>query len=177
MELMVTTAILVILLAIGVPQLRGFLERKRVAADLESLASSFQLARSEALKRSGTVSICAKTAADAPACVNGTTNDWSNGWLVFIDYAGAAGAGAGTFDTTDTVLRVESPIRSASIRLSIARSPITFRATGFATSAGTTFTVNPETGNAANPHRRCVVVSMLGKPRLVDPGDATGECD
>ncbi|RZK98756.1 MAG: prepilin-type N-terminal cleavage/methylation domain-containing protein [Rubrivivax sp.] len=175
-ELMVTGAILVILLAIGVPQLRNFLDKQRVAADLESLVSSFQLARSEALKRSGTVSICAKTAADTPACVNGTTTDWSNGWLVFIDY-GSAGAGANAFDSTvDTLLRAEGPIRSGSITLSIAKSPITFLATGFASSAGTTFRVNPEaTANSTNPHRRCMVVSILGKVKFVDPADVADD--
>lgn len=168
-ELMVTTAILVILLAIGVPQLRSFLEKQRVAADLESLASSFQLARSEALKRSGTVSICAKAAA-TDTCVNGDTDDWSNGWLVFIDYGSAAGSTAGAYDASvDTLLREEASIRSGSIKLSAAKSPITFLATGFATGAATTFQINPEATDLANPNRRCMVVTTLGKFRFVDP--------
>ena len=54
-ELMVTVSVLLILLAVGVPQMRGFLQKRQVAADYDTLVAAVQLAKTEALKRSGRV--------------------------------------------------------------------------------------------------------------------------
>lgn len=92
-ELMVTVAILVILLAIGVPAMQGFLASRQVAGKADALASAIRFARSEALKRSQSVTICQTTTADSvtPSCDTGT-GDWNSGWLVFVDNAPADGS-------------------------------------------------------------------------------------
>lgn len=92
-ELMVTVAILVILLAIGVPAMQGFLASRQVAGKTDALASAIRFARSEALKRAQSVTICQTTTADSvtPTCDTGT-GDWNSGWLVFVDNAPADGS-------------------------------------------------------------------------------------
>lgn len=92
-ELMVTVAILVILLAIGVPAMQGFLASRQVAGKADALASAIRFARSEALKRAQPVTICQTTTADSvtPTCDTGT-GDWNSGWLVFVDNAPADGS-------------------------------------------------------------------------------------
>ena len=92
-ELMVTLAILVILLAIGVPAMQGFLASRQVAGKADALTSAIRFARSEALKRSQSVTICQTTTADSvtPTCDTGA-GDWNSGWLVFVDNAPANGS-------------------------------------------------------------------------------------
>lgn len=92
-ELMVTLAILVILLALGVPAMQGFLASRQVAGKADALASAMRYARSEALKRAQPVTICQTTTADSvtPTCDTGT-GDWNSGWLIFVDNAPADGS-------------------------------------------------------------------------------------
>jgi type IV fimbrial biogenesis protein FimT len=169
-ELMVTVAIVAILMAIGAPQLRAFMLRKQVAADVESLTAALQLARSEALKRSGRVSVCALSDAvlskseDAACAADGAT-DWSHGWMVFIDY-GAAG-----FNTaTDTVLRVEANVRAGSLT---ATSPpgeiISFLANGLTFAAQGHFDIQPKADDGT-PYCRRMTINRQGRPNL-------GACD
>jgi len=76
-EAMVVVAILAILAALAGPAFTPLMQRWRVRQAAESLQSSLYLARSEAIKRGGNVSIKSD-------CASATT-DWSCGWTVFID--------------------------------------------------------------------------------------------
>jgi type IV fimbrial biogenesis protein FimT len=136
-ELMVTVAIVAILLSIGAPQLRNFLQRQQVNADVDSLTVAIQLARSEALKRSGRVSICPLSSPDAKTCVVAATSNWTNGWMVYIDY-GAAGFQS----DTDTILKVEQSVRAATITSSDVDTDIKFEANALSSLAdASTFTI------------------------------------
>ena len=77
-ELMFTVIVLAVLLAIGVPSFRDFLRNSRMAAQANDLLSAVNLARSEAVKRRGPVTLCVGTANCAAA-------DFEDGWLVFVD--------------------------------------------------------------------------------------------
>ncbi len=74
-ELMVTTIILVILLSVGIPSLRGTLTQHNIHSVATFFAKSVQLARTEAIKRGAIVRV---------RPTSGTT-DWSQGW--FIEFA------------------------------------------------------------------------------------------
>ena len=82
-ELMVTVLVGGILLAIGIPAFHNFVMNDRDIGQANSLVSSFNYARTEAVKRNttGGVTVCASA--------NGTTcgGTWSGGWIV-IDPAG-----------------------------------------------------------------------------------------
>jgi type IV fimbrial biogenesis protein FimT len=80
-ELMVTITVVAILLGLAVPTFREFSQNNSVTAAQNDLVTSFNLARSEALRRNRAVSICATT--DGAAC--GADTDWSSGWIAFID--------------------------------------------------------------------------------------------
>lgn len=80
-ELMLTITVMSILMAVAVPSFLDTVRRNRIVAQNNEFISSLNLARSEALKRSGSVSVCAS--ADQATC-SGTTN-WSTGWIVFSD--------------------------------------------------------------------------------------------
>ncbi len=89
-ELMLVVAVLGIAVTIAVPNMNAFILNNRLTSQLNMLASSLALARSEAIKRNETVVVCVSS--DGEACTAG--EDWNTGWLVFVDRAGGVADGA-----------------------------------------------------------------------------------
>jgi len=77
-ELMVTVTVLAILLAIAVPSFDGVRVSNRLTGYATALATSSQLARSEAIKRDAAVTLCAS--ANGTAC--DASGGWEAGWIV-----------------------------------------------------------------------------------------------
>jgi type IV fimbrial biogenesis protein FimT len=109
-ELMIVVAIVGILAAIGAPSFQDMLNQTRASSLANELASSLNLARSEAIKRGAQVSVCksGNITAASPTC--STTASWQNGWLIFVDTSTS-----GTFDGTDTPLKVGQPSNSSAV--------------------------------------------------------------
>jgi type IV fimbrial biogenesis protein FimT len=107
-ELMIVVAIVGILAAIGAPSFQDMLNQTRASGLANELAASLNLARSEAIKRGTQVSVCksGNITAASPTC--STAANWQNGWLVFVDTSTS-----GTFDGTDTRLKVGQPSNSS----------------------------------------------------------------
>ncbi len=80
-ELLVTVAVVSILLAVGVPEFKRMTEDNRLVATINKLAGDLNLVRSESVKQSRPVSICAS--ADGAACSG--SSDWTSGWIAFLD--------------------------------------------------------------------------------------------
>ena len=95
-ELMVTVAVLAILLGIGVPSFRSFIQNARATTQANEFLTALNLARSESLKRARPISVCGTT--DNQSC-NGS---WDDGLLVFRD---GNAAGSSTANVAE-VLRV-----------------------------------------------------------------------
>lgn len=74
---MITLAVVGVLAAVAVPAMTAMINGNRLAGTSGEMASSLQLARSEAIRRSGRVTICAST--DGEACAS--SDDWSS-WIV-----------------------------------------------------------------------------------------------
>jgi type IV fimbrial biogenesis protein FimT len=77
-ELMIAIIILAILLGIGVPAFRDASLGSKLSASATNLVASVQLARSEAIKRNRTMTLCSST--DGATCA-GSAN-WETGWVV-----------------------------------------------------------------------------------------------
>lgn len=105
-ELMFTLAIAAILMGVAAPNMKEAAMNSRMVAKHNELANALQLARSEAIKRSSNVSVCARLT--DTKC--GT--DWNQGWLVFTDQ----GATRGTIDSGEQVLGI-SPALTGSLTL------------------------------------------------------------
>lgn len=84
-ELVVTLAVLAIAVGLAAP---SFTQQIRNNSSV-SLASEFQtalgFARSEAVKRASRISLCPSS--DGASCL--TAEDWTKGWMVFVDGAPA----------------------------------------------------------------------------------------
>lgn len=88
-ELMITIFVLAILVALAAPSMRTLLINNQSETLAERLTTALQIARTEAIKRGGRVSVCA-----ANADLSGCGDDWTNGWLVVTDNAVSDGAAA-----------------------------------------------------------------------------------
>lgn len=84
-ELLVTISVMAILLAVAVPSFWTFIQSNRVTAQANELVTALNYVRSEAINRGEIVSLCMTDQADPPACATGGSNDWSSGWLAFIN--------------------------------------------------------------------------------------------
>jgi type IV fimbrial biogenesis protein FimT len=96
LELMAAIAVLCVLLGVAVPSFVDTINSNRTTSQANELVSALNYARSEAVKRSDLVSVCAS--ANGTSCSG--SNDWSTGWIVFTDSTG----GAGTYDPPNDVL-------------------------------------------------------------------------
>ena len=73
-ELLITISIVAILLGVGLPSFVNFIDNNRVTAQANDLTFSFQMARSEAIKRGTEVRLLS---------IGGS--DWNAGWRVVAD--------------------------------------------------------------------------------------------
>lgn len=74
-ELMVVIAVAVILLGVGVPSWRAFVQRQKVTATANEFFAAINLTRSEAIRRGMRVDLMPVDPA----------GDWAKGWMVFVD--------------------------------------------------------------------------------------------
>ena len=80
-EMLVTLSIVSIMAVIVGASFQGVLDDVRMTSEINALQQGMNLARSEAIKRGQSVSVCPGTATST-AC--GAGNDWSGGWIVFL---------------------------------------------------------------------------------------------
>jgi type IV fimbrial biogenesis protein FimT len=85
MEMMITMALAGVLVAVAVPNLRMFIWNNRLSSGINDMLHSFQVARTEAIKRGQNVVVCGAVDANAanPTCSFGV--GVSSGWIVFVD--------------------------------------------------------------------------------------------
>lgn len=105
-ELMVVLTIASVVMSLGAPAMRGFLQNNRLHATTLRLSTDINFARSEAVKRKVRIVLCrsANPSASTPTC-SGNTRIWTSGWLIF-----AAGDTNSTYEAgTDSLLRLGNP--------------------------------------------------------------------
>lgn len=86
MELMIVIALAAVILAIGTPNFREFRQNNRLTAVANDFLASVTLARTEAVKRQSSVSLCASDNPGSPdaSCSEGEFSRW----IVFEDTNG-----------------------------------------------------------------------------------------
>ena len=77
-ELMVTLAVAALILSLGVPGFRSFIQNNRATTHTNDLVTALNLGRSEATRRGASVLLCSSS--DGATCSG--SNDWSSGWIV-----------------------------------------------------------------------------------------------
>jgi type IV fimbrial biogenesis protein FimT len=151
-ELMVGLTILAIIIGLGVPAFTTMIHNNRVSGATNDLLASLQLARSEAIKRNGTVLIQSKS---------GTT-DWGDGHRIGYDLNGD-GDLLDTVGGVDETLRDNEGPKSGVSLVNGSRPQIDFTATG-ETSAASSFTIDSSERDLVC--QRTVAMSISGSTTL-----------
>lgn len=158
-ELMVTLAVAIILVAVGMPLFNSVAANNRASAHTNMLVTALNLGRSEAVGRATTVTVCSSSTSPpgaTPAC--GGAGDWGNGWFAFVDTGTL-----GTFNSgSDEYLRIWEPSGNPPTVAVTGSAFVTFNYLGSA-SALSTFEVS-QPGASGNP-KRCVTMAATGQIR------------
>jgi type IV fimbrial biogenesis protein FimT len=155
-ELVFTVAIFIGLLGWGVPtfhDLRANAERTR---EVNQFIQAVYLARSEAIKRNGVVSLCPSI--DGAWCAPSGT-PWQRGWVIFVNRDRDSPA---VRDADEDLLRVYAPWKRGAVNAN--RATLTFRPFG-QMGVTATFTFCDQRGSQA---ARAVIISQTGRPRVSD---------
>ena len=178
-ELLVAIAIAAILITLDAPSFRQLIQSNSMSSNVNTFLADMRYARSEAIRRGGSVIMCRSNAPEAasPVCNNLSGpggNGWVSGWIVFYDQDGD---GTRTAASTDPVLRVQAPITSIDSIVELKASPpakFQFTATGrllnLSSATSLQFGGNPTFANTA---QRVVCVSLGGRARIAGDGNAS----
>jgi type IV fimbrial biogenesis protein FimT len=146
-ELIVTISIAAILMTIAVPSFQDLMRNNRASAQVNEFLTTLNLARSEAVKRGASVSVCSST--DSATCrAAASATNWADGWILYV-------TGSSPLD----ILRVW-PAMNGTATFTATAGLVTFRGTGQATAA-ITFTYTP-TG-CSGDQRRTIAVTAVGR--------------
>lgn len=160
-ELLVTLSVASILLAVAAPNYREFVQESRMAAQSNILLSSIMLAKSEAIKRNNSATICPST--NGTNCTGGTV--WSNGWIVFAD-----ADGNGVVDAGEEIISVNAAfVGGNTLQTGVGDQRVTFAANGFSMGFNSTFSLCDSRGNT---YSRALILNNQGRVR-VEKGTAT----
>ena len=164
-ELLVVVAIIAVLASLAVPSFTTMMMKRSVQAAAQALVSDLRYARSEAMRRSVSVSICSLASNSTSTC-SGNPAKWSNGWMVFVDTGGTKG----DWDAGEEIVRVQQPLDNIAsieraVNPAITKNVFTFEANGFAKSANETLVVTPNQAGSATVNR-LICTSIVGRPSL-----------
>jgi len=162
LELVACMGVLAVLAGWGLPAFGTLARDSARTSEVNQFAQAVHLARSEAIKRNGVVSLC--PSADGSSCQPGP--EWQGGWIVFVNLDRDSPANR---DTGEPLLRVY-PQWDAGLILSN-RSTLSFRSFGqMGVTATVTFCDDRGPGAA-----RAVIISQTGRPRVSQRSASGGQ--
>ena len=165
-EVMVVVAMLAILAVLAAPQFTDAVREARLTSQINQLVFALNLARSEAVKRAGAVTVC--PSANGTACAN--DGRWEAGWIVFADTDADQ-----SVDADEAVLQRMDPLREGfTLRASSAfGGAVTFDAKGTTPVAGNFILC----ADADIREARAVGVQRVGRIRRGGDADKDGQPD
>ncbi len=179
LELMVGVAVAAVLLTIGLPSFSSSIKKNQGVTDANGLLALLTMARSEAIKRDQTVTLCAS--ADGASCDSNASN-WTEGYCMYVSASSSSTCSAAT------ALRAAAPLATASSvsASSVYGTNISFNGLGsagsvnssnhFTASAGV-FTVTPNNLPAGQKSLiRCVSVYQSGRIYVKNPNPTSLAC-
>jgi len=156
-EMLMTMAIAIIVLTIGVPSFRYVTNSNRIASELNGLLGDLQFARAEAIKEGTNVTVCVSS--NGTSCSGSTA--WQDGWIVYTN-------------STNTVWRVQSPFSGSDTFVASNNvSAVTFNRDGYAVGIanGTLMTLHDST--VTSMWTRCLSIGLSGAMTSEQAGTTT----
>jgi type IV fimbrial biogenesis protein FimT len=155
-ELMFSMAIVAGLVGWGVPAFRDLERNAARTSEVNLFLQAIYLARSEAIKRNGVVSLCPSL--DGTRCDAGNPT-WDRGWIVFVNSDHDVPA---VRDAGEDLLHAYPTWDGGNVFAN--RDTLSFRAFG-QSGVTATFTFCDDRGSR---HARAVIISQSGRPRVSD---------
>ncbi|HKU15852.1 MAG TPA: GspH/FimT family pseudopilin [Steroidobacteraceae bacterium] len=160
-ELVVTLTVGAILLGIAVPSFTEIIRQNRIANQTNEFMVTLAMARSEAVKRGGRVSVCSSNAQQT-ACAPGATN-WANGWLLFSDVVAPAGeVNIDGAPPDDAIIQAWPAPSEEAMEVTSGRTYLSYDSDGRA-DANTVFTVRPHVCGSGAQNVRTITVNPSGR--------------
>ena len=159
-ELIVTLAIAAIVLTQGIPSFWTTIQNNKISTTTNDLVGDINLARSEAISRGVTVTLCRSDNPQAGASC-GNAGAWNTGWLIYAD-----DDNSGDFDpANDTLIRIGQPVSNTiTLSSSAGVTGISYSSNGLTSSAATAvFAFCDSRGVDYGNELR---VNTTGRPRL-----------
>ena len=168
METMVTMTVMALLAALAAPSFQQLIEKWRVQQVVEGMKSTLYYARSEGVKRGGSLGI--QKNANSSNCPQASTKqEWSCGWFVFVDTDDNGKWKKGepilqTFDTPSNinVMHKSGSNKSGSTNLKVDRYG---KMNGL---NAISFTFTPEPAGTSSPATRSICMASGGRIRVIE---------
>ncbi len=161
-ELVFTLAIVAGLLGWAIPTFHDLQRNTARTREVNQFVQAIYLARSEAIKRNGVVSLCPSL--DGYSCGPAGT-PWQAGWIVFVNLDADSPA---VRDADEELLHVYPTWDTGSVNAN--RATLSFRAFGQSGVTATFVFCDDRGGGAA----RAVIISQTGRPRVADRNSSGG---
>ena len=152
LEILITTAIVVIVMSIGIPSMSNFIKNDRLSTQINAMVGHLAYARSEAVLRHQSVIVCASD--DESSC---SSNNWADGWIVFVD-----ADNSNDFSAGDEMLRVKQPLKGGNTLINSAGNNVEYDIRGFAPNSISSFSLCDDRGAT---HIKSISISVTGRVR------------
>jgi type IV fimbrial biogenesis protein FimT len=162
-EQLMTLAVVAILLGIGIPGFSAMLQAERVGSAANALFSAIRLTRSEAIRRGERVDL-------VPA---GSSSDWAQGWIVFVDDNGDQQPGAGE----KIIFRHDALASGIKVTSTLNGQYIAYNGTGRTQTNASSQA--PQFGSllvAQGKQARKLTINFLGRARVCNPAIDGNAC-
>ncbi len=160
-ELMTTLGVAAIVLSVGVPSFRTIVMDNRLVTHANQFVGTVNLARSTAVRYQRNATACASANYDAavPTCT--ATNDWSNGWIVWVD------KDRDTVTDANEVVSVYGPLPESSSFVATGAAGFTYDSRGFSLAGGNDLTM---CDNRTGETGRFIRVNAAGRTNIARVG-------
>lgn len=178
LEVVVVLAVIAILTSLAAPSFTSLIQSNAVSSNVNAFMADLRFARSEAIRRGGSVVMCRSNDPEAvtPVCDanNGASgNGWVSGWIIFENRDGVAGY---LLSAGDQLLRVQGPITNLDSIVGPANTTFEFVATGRLRSLNSAKSMQFGS-NMPNERQRMVCVNGSGRARIAGDGNASCTTD
>ena len=151
-ELILVLAIIAITFRFALPTFQAIIADTRMTAQLNTMITSFNLARSEAVKRKKNVVLCPN---DSGRCAR--VPHWHNGWLMFVDDDYDR-----ELDDKEEIIYIEAARENIEIISSRYRRRVVFNAMGTSAGSNASYVFCDQRGPSK---ARAVILSNGGRAR------------
>ena len=152
LELMITVTLVSLVMAIGIPSMRVFIQNDRLVTQINTMVGHLAYARSEAVTRHQPVIICASS--NQTSC---SSTNWAEGWILFVDTDNNSDVSA-----TENILRQQQALSGSVTFTSSIGSVVTYDERGFAPDSVGTFSLCDDRGTS---EMKSISISVTGRVR------------